>query len=107
MFIKIKTQTRYNDFKNKGLKTEYFKNNLVKMQNELISRICMVSEGEKKIEEGSFNMIGRKRNRNPKDTGASNPSSDSSSSSSSGDSEKSINSSKSVKKINLNKKAKG
>jgi hypothetical protein len=50
--LKMKLQTRYNDYKNKGLKIEYFKNSLMKMQSELISRICMVNEGDKKIENG-------------------------------------------------------
>jgi hypothetical protein len=49
--LKIKLQTRFNDFKNKGLKEDYFKDSLIKMQRELLSRICMVGRGEDKIEE--------------------------------------------------------
>lgn len=69
--LKIKLQTRYNDYKNKGLKQEYFKEHLVKMQRELISRICMLSEGEKKIENSNYSKttgnhlhLGKKRQRN-------------------------------------------
>lgn len=51
--MKIRLQTRYNDFKNGGLMMEYFKDTLVKMQEELIARICMVSDF-KKIEEGKL-----------------------------------------------------
>lgn len=55
--MKIRLQTRFNDFKNGGLMVEYFKDTLIKMQDELIARICMVSD-LKKIEEGNifFNL---------------------------------------------------
>jgi hypothetical protein len=51
--LKIKIQTRDNDYKNKGLKFEYYRDSLVKMQNELLSRVCMINEGDKKIENGN------------------------------------------------------
>lgn len=54
--LKIKLQTRFNDFKNKGLKVDYFKECLEKMQKELISRICMLTEEDKKIENGLINF---------------------------------------------------
>jgi hypothetical protein len=50
--LQIKLQTRYNDYKNKGLNFDYFKETLEKMQKELISRICKQNNGEKKIETG-------------------------------------------------------
>jgi hypothetical protein len=52
--LQIKLQTRYNDFRNKGLNFEYFKDTLEKMQKELISRICKQNNGERKIEIGNF-----------------------------------------------------
>ena len=61
LVLKIKIQTRYNDYKNKALNFEYFKDNLVKMQRELVSRICMFSDWDKKIDEVSYEMMGRKR----------------------------------------------
>jgi hypothetical protein len=53
--LKIRLQTRFNDFKNQGLKEEYFKDCLEKMQGEVISRICMMSDF-KKIEDGNNNI---------------------------------------------------
>lgn len=50
--LRIKLQTRYNDFRNKGLQFEYFKKVLEKMQTELISRISKQNNGDKKIEVG-------------------------------------------------------
>jgi DNA-directed RNA polymerase subunit F len=44
VILKVKLQTRYNDYKNKALNVEYFKECLNKMQNELISRICMLAD---------------------------------------------------------------
>lgn len=63
--LQIKLQTRYNDYKNKGLNLDYFKETLDKMQKELISRICKQTNGDKKIEIGlnfkniinNFNII--------------------------------------------------
>lgn len=52
--LQIKLQTRYNDYKNKGLNFEYFKDTLEKMQKELISRICKQNNGDKKIESGKL-----------------------------------------------------
>ena len=63
LILKIKLQTRYNDFKNKALEFDYFKESLVKMQRELVSRICMVSDGEKKIEEVAYELMSKKRTR--------------------------------------------
>ena len=53
--LKIKLQTRYNDYRNKGLHIEYFKKVLEKMQKELISRISKLNNGDKKIEIGKLN----------------------------------------------------
>lgn len=50
--LKIKIQTRDNDYKNNGLKFDYYKDSLIKMQKEIISRICMYNEEEKKVEIG-------------------------------------------------------
>jgi hypothetical protein len=50
--LQIKLQTRYNDYKNKGLSFEYFKDTLEKMQKELICRIFKQSNKDKKIESG-------------------------------------------------------
>lgn len=50
--LKIKLQTRFNDYKNKGLNIDYFKDTLIKMQKELISRITKQYNGDKKIENG-------------------------------------------------------
>ena len=52
--LKIKLQTRFNDYKNKGLSLDYFKETLEKMQKELISRICMQNNADKKIENGKI-----------------------------------------------------
>jgi len=50
--LQIKLQTRYNDYKNKGLSFEYFKDTLEKMQKELICRIFKQNNAYKKIEFG-------------------------------------------------------
>jgi len=55
--LQIKLQTRYNDYKNKGLNFEYFKDTLEMMQKELISRVCKQNKGEKKIESGAKNIF--------------------------------------------------
>lgn len=52
--LQIKLQTRYNDYRNKGLNFEYFKDTLEKMQKELISRISKQNNGERKIETGNI-----------------------------------------------------
>lgn len=52
--LQIKLQTRYNDYKNKGLNFDYFKETLENMQKELISRIFKQNNGDKKIENGKF-----------------------------------------------------
>jgi hypothetical protein len=64
LVLKIKIQTRDNDFKNKGLKIEYYRESLIKMQKELVSRICMFHEEKEKIEQGSYEMLKKKRKRN-------------------------------------------
>jgi hypothetical protein len=64
LVLKIKIQTRDNDFKNKGLKIEYYRDSLVKMQKELVSRICMFHEEKEKIEQVSYEMLKKKRKRN-------------------------------------------
>jgi hypothetical protein len=57
LILKIKIQTRDNDYKNKGLKFDYYRDSLVKMQRELISRICMYNEEDKKVDIGiKFNF---------------------------------------------------
>ncbi len=79
LVLKIKVQTRDNDYKNSGLKFDYYKESLMKMQNELISRICMYHEEEKKVENGiiywkiliflvSFETLRKKRKRNSNDS---------------------------------------
>lgn len=61
MLLKIKIVTRYNDFKNKGLKPDYFKECLMKMQNELTEKIC--SKSEDMIITEDFQLIKQKRKR--------------------------------------------
>ena len=55
--LQIKLQTRYNDYKNKGLNFEYFKDTLERMQKELISRISKQNNGDKKIESGNYDFL--------------------------------------------------
>jgi hypothetical protein len=69
LLLKVKLQTRYNDYKNKALNIEYFKKCLNKMQNELISRICMlidenaIETGKYFFNKGNYKMLGNKRKR--------------------------------------------
>lgn len=57
LILKIKIQTRDNDYKNKGLKFDYFSDCLGKMQRELITRICMFHEEDKKVDNGKIYLI--------------------------------------------------
>jgi hypothetical protein len=66
--LKIKIQTRDNDYKNKGLNFEYYQESLIKMQKELISRICTFCDEDKKINIGNYDMLNTKRNRSTEDT---------------------------------------
>lgn len=107
LILKIKIQTRDNDFKNKGLKFDYYRDSLLKMQRELITRICMFNEEDKKIEKNSYEMIKNKRKRSEQSEGNINKEKDYSSSSDeksegsgiSSFSNKSANSSKSIKQV--------
>ncbi len=60
IFLKIKLQTRYNDYKNKGLRTKYFKDRLMKMQKELISKIYQYSGVNAIFENGNSEFKYRK-----------------------------------------------
>ena len=53
-FLKIKLQTRYNDYKNKGLRSCYFKESLIKMQKELISKIYQYCGNNANFENGKY-----------------------------------------------------
>lgn len=55
--LQIKLQTRYNDYKNKGLSLDYFKLCLEKMQKELMSRILKQHNGDKKIGNGTIKFF--------------------------------------------------
>jgi len=57
LFLKIKLQTRYNDYKNKGLRTSYFKESLIKMQKELISKIYQRYGVNANFENGKYKII--------------------------------------------------
>lgn len=61
MLLKIKIVTRYNDFKNKGLKQDYFKECLFKMQNELIDKIS--PQNEEMVIKEDYQVINKKRER--------------------------------------------
>jgi hypothetical protein len=64
--LKIKIQTRDNDYRNKALNLEYFKECLMKMQSELLARICMNNKNGNLnlvFENGKFEMINKKRKR--------------------------------------------
>jgi hypothetical protein len=106
LILKIKIQTRDNDFRNKGLKFDYYRDSLLKMQRELITRICMFNEEEKKIEKGSFELIKKKRKRSEQSEGNNKEKESSSSSDEKSEgsgissfSNKSANSSKSIKQV--------
>jgi len=57
VFLKIKLQTRYNDYKNKGLRTCYFMDSLIKMQKELISKIYQYCGMNAVFENGNINPL--------------------------------------------------
>ena len=66
--LKIKIQTRHNDYRNKALNLDYYKECLIKMQNELLARICLynklnIGNSNLIIENGKYEMINRKRKR--------------------------------------------
>jgi len=93
-FLKIKIQTRDNDHRNKALDFEYYKECLMKMQNELIARICMNNKNLPNVnnnnnivfENGTFEMINKKRKRTNEEGEANLKSHSSNSSSDSNDS---------------------
>jgi hypothetical protein len=61
MLFKVKLQTRFNDYKNNGLRKKYFVDSLVKMQNELISKIYQYSGINTLIEQGKYIFAERKK----------------------------------------------
>lgn len=57
VFLETKIQTRNSDYKNKGLRTKYFKEMLIKMQRELIAKLYLILGINTVIEKGILILI--------------------------------------------------